>query len=160
MSGTASHKMPASQRTHKSPQPSGETAGQPKVEEMNLAAVQRVDGRARALVSTVPRVVLYQYENSSNTWVREGREREIEIERIVMEEGREGRKRAKEWSEGREGSQKEKCGSQVNWSLVQLFLCSVFVGANLGRGNPVCLQKVICINNYVCTSTLVIFLCM
>ena len=37
---------------------------------MNMIAVQRVDSGLCDLLSTVPQVVLYQYEANSNTWVR------------------------------------------------------------------------------------------
>ena len=43
----------------------------PGVEQMNLMAIQRVDSDVLDLLSTVPQVVLYQYEEESNTWVRE-----------------------------------------------------------------------------------------
>lgn len=38
-------------------------------ERMNRKAVERVDSHVVELLSTVPQVVLYQYEGSSNTWV-------------------------------------------------------------------------------------------
>lgn len=38
-------------------------------ERMNRKAVERVDSHVVELLSTVPQVVLYQYEESSNTWV-------------------------------------------------------------------------------------------
>ena len=37
---------------------------------MNMIAVQRVDPCLIDILSTVPQVVLYQYETNSNTWVR------------------------------------------------------------------------------------------
>jgi hypothetical protein len=39
------------------------------VEKMNMIAIQRVDGHVRDLLSTVPQVVLYQYEAEANIWV-------------------------------------------------------------------------------------------
>ena len=39
---------------------------------MNLGAIQRLDSRVSALLSTVPQVILYQYEESSGTWVSLG----------------------------------------------------------------------------------------
>lgn len=38
-------------------------------EKMNRKAVERVDSHVVELLSTVPQVVLYQYEEWSNTWV-------------------------------------------------------------------------------------------
>lgn len=40
-----------------------------KEEKMNRQAVERVDSHVVDLLSTVPQVVLYQYDESSNTWV-------------------------------------------------------------------------------------------
>ena len=37
--------------------------------EMNIMAVERVDPGLCDILSTVPQVVLYQYESNSNTWV-------------------------------------------------------------------------------------------
>ena len=38
-------------------------------EKMNMMAVRRADSGVHGLLSTVPQVVLYQYETDSNTWV-------------------------------------------------------------------------------------------
>lgn len=48
----------------------GNRSGGMEVNEMNMIAVQRVDGSVNHLLATVPQVVLYQYEASSNIWVR------------------------------------------------------------------------------------------
>lgn len=50
----------------------GNSAGLNGVEKMNMMAIQRVDSHVLGLLSTVPQVVLYQYETQSNTWVRVG----------------------------------------------------------------------------------------
>ena len=41
-------------------------------EQLNMMAVQRVDKHVFDLLSTVPQVVLYQYEADSNIWVSSG----------------------------------------------------------------------------------------
>lgn len=44
--------------------------GHEEVLKMNLLTVQKLDTSVVRIESTVPQVVLYQYEASSNTWVR------------------------------------------------------------------------------------------
>ena len=44
--------------------------GRTGVEKMNMIAIGRVDGHVCDLLSTVPQVVLYQYEEEANVWVR------------------------------------------------------------------------------------------
>ena len=46
--------------------------GQDEVLKMNLMAIRRIDGQVEAIHSTVPQVVLYQYDDTNNTWVRSG----------------------------------------------------------------------------------------
>ena len=48
----------------------GRTGAMTGVEKMNMIAIQRVDSHVRDLLSTVPQVVLYQYEAEGNIWVR------------------------------------------------------------------------------------------
>ena len=50
--------------------PSGKSGADGGAKKMNKMAVQKVDGGVCDLLSTVPQVVLYQYEADSNTWVR------------------------------------------------------------------------------------------
>ena len=50
--------------------PSGRSGADGGAKKMNKMAVQKVDGGVCDLLSTVPQVVLYQYEADSNTWVR------------------------------------------------------------------------------------------
>lgn len=45
------------------------SAGKDEVLKMNLMAIRKVDPNVLGIVSTVPQVVLYQYESSSNEWV-------------------------------------------------------------------------------------------
>lgn len=48
--------------------------GKMEVVKLNLMAISRVDPQAHEIVSTVPGVVLYGYDESTTTWVRrEGR---------------------------------------------------------------------------------------
>ena len=41
-----------------------------EVMKMNLMAIRKMDGQVSSIVKTVPRVILYQYEKATNTWVR------------------------------------------------------------------------------------------
>jgi len=43
--------------------------GQDEVIKMNLMAIRRIDSQVETIHSTVPQVVLYQYEGTNNTWV-------------------------------------------------------------------------------------------
>ena len=43
--------------------------GKPEIVKMNLTAVRRIDDCVTDLISTVPRVILYEYEQAANTWV-------------------------------------------------------------------------------------------
>ena len=43
--------------------------GKDEVLKINLMAIRKVDPNVLGIVSTVPQVVLYQYQSSSNEWV-------------------------------------------------------------------------------------------
>lgn len=45
------------------------SAGHAEVVKMNLMTIRRVDSEVVSIVSTVPRVMLYKYEEGANTWV-------------------------------------------------------------------------------------------
>ena len=45
--------------------------GKEEVVKMNLMAIRKIDSQVETICSTVPHVVLYQYDGANNTWVRD-----------------------------------------------------------------------------------------
>ena len=43
--------------------------GKEEVVKMNLMAIRKIDSQVETICSTVPKVVLYQYDGANNTWV-------------------------------------------------------------------------------------------
>lgn len=43
--------------------------GKEEVAKMNLMTIQKLDSSVKAIKSTVPQVILYEYDGVSNTWV-------------------------------------------------------------------------------------------